>query len=431
MKRLLMIAYHFPPFAASSGIQRTLGFARHLPEFGWEPLILTAHPRAYEHRSSEHLKEGDRSMIVERAFALDAARHLSLMGRYPRFMACPDRWLSWWLGAVPTGLTMIRKYRPHAIWSTFPIATAHKIARTLQSLSALPWIADFRDPMAQDGYPEDPKAWQSYKCIEERVFRAASRTVFVTAGAAEMYRGRYAGARVAVIENGYDEQSFKAVENSSPRVTPRQGTRLTLLHSGVVYPIERDPTQLFRALRRMLDSGSLKVGDVCVRLRAAGHNDLLSKLIDDSGVGAVVELAPPLPYRSALQEMMSVDGLLILQAGNCNQQVPAKLYEYLRCGRPVLALTDPEGDTAAVLRNAGLDTVARLDSADDIAEVLKTFLNQLRAGEVPLPNPEYVVHASRMHRTAQLAKLLDELTIDRHGKHIGQRSHELSKGIET
>src|SRR5688572_20494345 len=135
MKRLLMVAYHFPPFAASSGIQRTLGFARHLPAFGWEPLVLTAHPRAYHLRSDDHLEGIGQSMIVERAFALDAARHLSLKGRYPAFMARPDRWLSWWLGAVPKGLAMIRKYRPHAIWSTYPIATAHVIGSTLQALS--------------------------------------------------------------------------------------------------------------------------------------------------------------------------------------------------------------------------------------------------------------------------------------------------------
>lgn len=30
MKRILMIAYHFPPLAGSSGIQRTLRFVQHL-----------------------------------------------------------------------------------------------------------------------------------------------------------------------------------------------------------------------------------------------------------------------------------------------------------------------------------------------------------------------------------------------------------------
>src|SRR5215212_6559377 len=142
-----MIAYHFPPSAGSSGIQRTLRFAHHLPKFGWDPLILTAHPRAYDRTSDDQLKDVN-GAVVERAFALDSAKHLSIGGHYPRFAAQPDRWISWWLGAVPKGLAMIRKYRPEVIWSTYPIATAHKIGHTLQRLSGLPWIADFRDPMA-------------------------------------------------------------------------------------------------------------------------------------------------------------------------------------------------------------------------------------------------------------------------------------------
>ena len=48
MKRLLMIAFHFPPMTGTSGVQRTLRFARDLPLFGWQPLVLTANPRAYE-----------------------------------------------------------------------------------------------------------------------------------------------------------------------------------------------------------------------------------------------------------------------------------------------------------------------------------------------------------------------------------------------
>src|SRR5688572_7689589 len=100
MKRLLMIAFYFPPMVGSSGIQRTLRFARYLPQFGWEPLILTAHPRAYERISDDQLEQQS-GLVVRRAFAVDARRHLSIKGRYPGFLGRPDRWASWWLGAVP------------------------------------------------------------------------------------------------------------------------------------------------------------------------------------------------------------------------------------------------------------------------------------------------------------------------------------------
>ena len=54
MKRVLMIAYHFPPMKGSSGIQRTLRFASYLPAYGWDPVVLTVKPTAYDTASNDH-----------------------------------------------------------------------------------------------------------------------------------------------------------------------------------------------------------------------------------------------------------------------------------------------------------------------------------------------------------------------------------------
>jgi hypothetical protein len=405
-----MIAFHFPPFAISSGIQRTLGFARHLPRHGWEPLVLTAHARAYERAGSDQLAGLPAGTTVERAFALDSARHLAVGGRYPGFAARPDRWVTWWLGAVPRGLRMIRRHRPHALWSTYPIATAHVIARTLHRLSGLPWVADFRDPMAQEGYPADPKTWRAFRRIEEGVLREADFSVFVAPGAARLYRERYPGAaadRLVVIENGYEEEGFPPL--AQPDAGPLVPGAFTLLHSGIVYPSERDPTHLFRALRQMLDDGRLQPGELRLRLRASAHEKALSALIERFRVAPVVELCPPIPYRDALLEMMRADGLLVLQAGNCNEQIPAKLYEYLRCRRPTLALTDPAGDTAGLLRRAGMHSIARLDSAEEITVGLRRFLDEAREGRAPLADRALVAGASREHRARELSSLLGRL----------------------
>ena len=407
-----MIAFHFPPLAGSSGIQRTIGFARHLPRFGWEPLVLTAHPRAYERVSDDQLMDLPPDTIVERAFALDSSRQLAVMGRYPAFAARPDRWVTWWLGAVPKGLQMIRKYRPHAVWSTYPIATAHVIGRTLHRLSDLPWIADFRDPMAQDGYPADPKTWESFRKIEEGALRSASFCVFVAPGAARTYRERYPDvpvARLPVVENGYDEENFARLESSDKG--PLLPGTFTLIHSGIVYPSERDPTQLFRALRLMLDEDRLKPGELRLRLRAPAHEDMLVRLIDKFRAAEVVELCPPIPYRDALQEMLRADGLLVLQASNCNNQIPAKVYEYLRCQRPILALTDPAGDTASLLRKAGIQSIAPLDSAEEIGLELRRFLDLAKRAEAALPSAALVARASRSHRASELANLLERIPV--------------------
>src|SRR5690606_12002011 len=109
VKRVLMVAYHFPPLGGSSGIQRTLRFSQYLPDHGWEPIVLTAHPRAYLRTDESQLTDIAGRVRIYRTFALDTARHLALMNRYPRLLALPDRWVSWWLGAVPKGLSLIKR----------------------------------------------------------------------------------------------------------------------------------------------------------------------------------------------------------------------------------------------------------------------------------------------------------------------------------
>ena len=99
----------------------------------------------------------------------------------------------------------------------------------------------------------------------------------------------------------------------------------------------------------------------------------------------MVELAPALPYNQALAEMLQSDALMILQASNCNYQIPAKLYEYLKANRPILALTDPLGDTAKVLQRAGIDSIAALDSVDQISSLLVDFVRSLRLQNATLP----------------------------------------------
>jgi hypothetical protein len=108
--------------------------------------------------------------------------------------------------------------------------------------------------------------------------------------------------------------------------------------------------------------------------------------------------------------MLDADALLILQAANCNFQVPAKLYEYLRARRPVIALTDPGGDTAAVLRNAGIDTIAPLDSEEDIVRLFRRFVGLLRRGEAPVAVSAAVAPASRKARAVELAAVLHAAT---------------------
>jgi hypothetical protein len=278
-----MVAFHFPPLAGTSGTQRTLGFARHLPAFGWEPIVLTVRPFVYERTDPSLLSDELASFRIHRAWAWDSARHFSVANKYPAILARPDRWVSWWPGAVIKGARLVRECQPSAVWSTYPIATAHLIARTLHRRTRLPWIADFRDPMAQDGYPADPGIWRSFKRIEERTIAEADHSVFTTRGAAQMYRERYPlrSAAITVIENGFDEDAFSGL---APPVNGARRSRRLLLHSGIVYPSERDPSNLFAALRVLRDAGRLTTDELLIRFRAPTHDALLRELSSNFGV---------------------------------------------------------------------------------------------------------------------------------------------------
>jgi len=410
MKKVLMVSFQFPPMAGSSGVQRSLRFAQHLPELGWQASVLTVHPRVYERCSEDLLAEVPAGMTVRRAFALDASRHLALWRRYPGWLARPDRWLSWLLGAVPAGLRMIREERPDVIWSSYPIATTHLVAYWLARLSGLPWVADFRDPMAHAGYPADPKVWQSYARLERKVFSRARRITFTTGGAARLYAQRFPAdaARLSVIENGYSEEAFVEAEQLHITASNDSPGLLTLLHSGIVYPDWRSPVQLFRAIGAARAAGQIAAADFRLCFRAAEHEDFVRQLAAEHGIADLVHLLPPLPYAQALAEMLAADGLLLLQSDDCNDQIPAKAYEYLRARRPVLTLADGQGDTARLMRSAGLTDSAALEDGPAVNEVFTQFLYKLRTGTAMLPDEMAVQGASRKARTRELARVLNE-----------------------
>ena len=412
-RTVLLIAYHFPPVQGSSGVQRTLRFAQHLPKYGWRPIVLSIDPRAYESTAQVVGNEAPAGLAVHRAFGFNTATQLSILGRYPAALALPDRWATWRYWAVPRGMRIIREQRVDALWSTFPIATAHLIGLELARKSRLPWLAEFRDPMWQSDWPPEPRANRVWQALERKIFAAAERAVFVAPGAIEMYAERFPQIErrnFALVENGYDEETFRRAGEAEPPVhSVAEARPVTLLHSGIIYSSERDPTQFFAAIAELKAQGAVSAKVLRIVLRASGTETNFRAELERLGIADIVQLQPSIDYVSALREMLTVDGLLILQAANCNAQVPAKLYEYLRADRPILALTDPKGDTARTLDAAGAGLVARLDSVAEIREALLRLMGQIRNGNWRRASRETVAGYSREAQAAKLARLLDEV----------------------
>ncbi|HET7563084.1 MAG TPA: glycosyltransferase [Rhodanobacteraceae bacterium] len=409
-RAVLMIAFHFPPAAMGSGHLRTIGFARHLPGFGWDPVVLSATPRAYPSvapASADAIRE---EIVVARALAFDARRHFGIGGKYPAFLAQPDRWNSWWPAAVLQGLRLIRRHRVRAIWSTYPIMTAHCIARTLSAMTRLPWIADFRDPVSSSVEAGNPYTLASQQRWERRVMRDATCAVFTTPGAVRDYSERFPEVsdkgRVALIANGYDEDGFADLPVMPP---PRNGRPLVMLHSGLLYPEGRNPVPFLTALARLKAAGVVGAGSIEIVLRASGSEGSYAREIERLGLEKMVTLAPHVSNREALEEQASADALLLFQGGRYDRQIPAKVYEYLRIGRPIFAMLGQSGDTANLLRETGGAELVSIEDVSAIEERLRVFIEALRTDRAPQAKPGSIAKCSRREGAALLAGLLDEV----------------------
>ena len=404
----LIVAYHFPPQSGSSGLLRTLKYSRYLPEFGWQPVVLTAHPRAYESVEPKGEKSIPAGVPVYRAFALDTKKHLSFRGSYFDWMALPDRWATWAIGAVPAGIWAIWKHRVRVIFSTFPISTAVLIGLVLHLLTRKPWVVDLRDSMTEDEYPKDPRTRRVRRWIERQAMHRSIRVIFTAASTRRLYLERYpelSADKCLLIPNGYDEEDFASLKIQQPSPVPADRP-LRLLHTGFIYPEERDPRPFFRALARLKREGQISSSSLHIAFRGPGSEDLYARLMKELDIDDLIQLQPHVPYLQSLQECANGDGLLLFQAVNCDHQIPAKAYEYLRLRKPIFALTSHNGDTAALLNETDGATIVDLAREDDIYHAFPAFLAAVREGGHSVSDLNRVQRYARRKQAEELAKCL-------------------------
>ena len=185
------MVFHFPPAVGSSGVHRGHSLARYLPEFDWEPIVLTATASAHPAVDYDQPSKLPEDLKLYRSLALGCCRHLAIRGAYPDFFAWPDRWVTWFPAAVARAMWIVQKYKPQVIWSTYPIATTQLIGMAVAKLTGLPWVADLRDSMTDEGYPPPGIRRNIIERIERATARNADRVVFTAPGALGMYAKRF------------------------------------------------------------------------------------------------------------------------------------------------------------------------------------------------------------------------------------------------
>lgn len=405
-KKILFITHTFPP-NFSSGALRLKGFCQSMPLYGWESYALTIKEFLKNNNTLQSEKK------IKRLFYLNSKKYLSVNGKHLALTSYPDNYITWLIPALFEGFKLIKEKKIKIIFSSYPVPTSHLIAYFLNKITGVKWIADFRDPMVQEGYPKEHLKNKIWQWIEKKTIEKACVSIFTTNNAMKYYKARYNkidSNKFKVIENGFLEEDFNNIDKN---IQNNSGIRL--VHAGSLYASERDPRFLFKAVKLLISDPEINNIDFFIDFYGAGddslileYNKYLKELeIENSGV---IRFVKALPHDKMLAELYSADILLLMQAANCNYQIPAKAYEYFRIGKPILALTDKSGDTADLINKNHAGYIASLDDSDEIALQIKSLILKLN-------NKQKLKHISqksvslynRETQAERLAKLLDEI----------------------
>jgi glycosyltransferase involved in cell wall biosynthesis len=425
--RLLLIAFYFPP-AGGGGVQRTLKFCRHLPEFGvdvdvlapsdpkWfaidEPLLAKIPAATTVHRTRFI---GPRSSF--RGDALRDARGLHRAAVHARYAyeraLVLDKAAPWAATAVPAAARIVRRRRIDTIMTTSPPASVHLIGAAVAASTSRPWVADLRDSwLANPHRRYESRGMRAKSAVERRMARTvthrASALVAVTDAIAAELRELDPGAarKTHVIGHGVDLSDFEGLAYAP------EGP-FTIVHSGAFFG-QRSPRAFLTAVRELLDRRPDLRGQVRVRfvgdLRASDRTWARTLRIDEAW-----EETGFVPFREAVAAQRAADALLLLiphADGRGDTVVSGKVYEYLAARRPVLAAVPTGGLAADLVREAGAGQVVDSDDVGAQSRALEALVDTRRNGGLPdveLPSG-LAERMSRRARAAELADVLREVT---------------------
>lgn len=451
-RSILVIASRFPP-VASVGAIRVRKFVKYLPQFGWNPVVITGASRSMRtsrhdaRRASDHssLEDIPANVPVHRISAvLDnwpgfaTRRATNLFSNYTRGLGLDE---AWWNGVIKWRLQKLhdtcafpdrgiwrlpfvarlaqqlhRKHRFDAIFSTGMPFSDHIVGLTVASMLRRPWIADFRDPWVEYIH------WRQWeggagcmltKWSEAAVIARAAGIISVNDHMTARFRDRYPNhvRKFATIENGYDPDDFKGIETVSP------GRRFRLLHAGSLYDT-RSPVSVLAAWRHFIDEtpGSAEYA----RLEFAGRVGSFADEMNRPEDRGTIIYHGMLPHDEALAAMVSADANLIIlpDLPGSESDTTAKMYECIGAGRAILATVPTNGAAARELRRHDGVWLTSPNDVEEISRAIGGLYRRWLSGSLRLGrDTARLSSVTRRYQTGQLAGLLEMVSKRRKRRH--------------
>jgi glycosyltransferase involved in cell wall biosynthesis len=455
-KTVLYLAYFFPP-RGGAAVQRSLKFARYLPDFGWRPIVVANGgangDNATKVQDPTLLTELPRDAVVQYTTLTERERR--------RYNRAQKKWrqrlnvtdpMHWWVEpAIRLGTQMATQHKPNVIVVTMSPFTSARAGLELKRRTGLPLVLDLRDPWALDETRIYPTRWHAGRdwAAMSRALAAADLVIMNTpqsaVAVAEEFGRQIQGlddgspGKVISITNGYDASDFgQGVQPPAPRDVLRI-VHTGMFHTELAYvwddvmagrgvmnrlkyprrPINlwtRTPKYLLEAMELAMKRGEVPANKI--ELVLVGEISLADRLlIERSPMAGMVKILGYRTHAESVSWLESADLLFLPNHtpldGGPTLVVPGKTYEYMGSGRPILAMTPP-GDMKEFVSCTRSGIVVEGADAAGAAEALgKSYKAKIEGRRVVEQDREAVRRFERRELTHQLAEALDELVARR------------------
>jgi len=433
VKKVLIITYYFPP-SGGPGVQRVLKFVKYLPQFGWEPIVLTVQDGDYPARDESLLKEIPPSLKVFRTSIFEPynlyrritgkkpgtavdVNNIPKKGGQKKFSEAvaefvratffiPDARAGWLLTAVGKAKNIIKEEKIDAVYSSSPPYTCAVIGRNVHRATGIPWVAGFRDPWT--GFLSTPDRWCIPKMIDQHLerscFKEATRVEVAWRGILLDLHKKYPEIpidKAAHLPNGFDGADF-------PSTPYRRNEKFTVTYTGSMYGV-RNPRTFLQAFANLV--AAKKIDPAKLRLKFIGRFGAeVLEMFRSPAVTGCVEVLPYIPHAESIEHLMTSDALLLIvdEYAGGEEIVPGKVFEYIGARRPIIGIAH-EGAVSELLRTTGAGRSARNDDVPAIERVILEYYDDYLYNKSGFsPDLTAIGQYERKEITGRLARLLDD-----------------------
>ena len=424
MKKVLIIAYYFPP-AGGPGVQRWLKFVKYLPEFGIQPVVYVPENPSYPIIDEDLVREiSDKVIVIKKPiiepyalasfFSKNKTKKISSgiipskdkQSKLERLLLwirgnlfIPDARVLW----VKPSVTFLKKYivdqRIDTIITTGPPHSLHLIGLKLSQQLPIRWIADFRDPWITIGYHHQLKLTASsirkHEALELKVLNTAD-AVLVTSKSTRLEFIRKTTKPIFVITNGYD------VEQISQQTLDE---KFSLAHIGSLLS-ERNPIVLWQCLAELVRENRSFAQHLELKLIGTVSAEII-ETIKSYDLDNFLTLTGYVSHHEALIQQRKSQLLLLIEINSKNtiSIIPGKLFEYMASGRPIVAIGPLGSDFSEIIGETNTGVFFDYFQKDELKTAILSFYQSFLEGKLGV-NAVGLEAYSRRKLTEKLSEVI-------------------------